>query len=129
MSAPPTMLAEGIRLCMPGGGTLRELKDINRRRHSGTVSGKVSRLATFKTTLLKCGLLESSTNCKVDYVWHLMGKAVHITAEANHLIKVFVFNFTKQHSLTGRVGILISQLLNKLIIRIFMAQSSFCSLK
>lgn len=66
MSAPPATWAESIELCGPGSGTLRGLRDINRRRHSGTLSGEVFRLATFKTTLLRAGLLASYVNCEVD---------------------------------------------------------------
>jgi hypothetical protein len=102
MSAPPATWAESIELCGPGSGTLRGLRDINRRRHSGTLSGEVSRLAAFKTTLLRAGLLENCANCKVDGLCHLMGKAVHITAEVNHLIKVF--NFAVQHSLEAELA-------------------------
>ena len=88
------------------------------------------RLATFKTAFLWASLLKSHTNShdrlkccthrKVDCLRHLMGKGIHITAEASHFIKVFVPNFTMQDSFTGRISILISQLFNCLIVCIFM---------
>ena len=80
------------------------------------------RLATFKTAYLWASLLNSHdrlkccTHRKVDYLRHLMGKGIHITAEVNHFIKVFVSNFTTQDSLTVQISILISQLFNELIV-------------
>ena len=108
--------APGVHSIRHWGCCPREMRHSSRYTLcQGVLFGKMSRLSTFKTTVGRANSLQGSPHSQIltlrKAVQDPMCEGIYVTTKSHEIIKSLIFSLASKNSLTGRIGILIGQLL------------------